>query len=129
MDMDGVEWVDFESCMSCRIARADLVVSMGGYNTLCEIAARQKPSLIVPRVEPRLEQAIRARLWAERGGLFALDPVNLTPRVMADRVSELLRAGPKTMQAALDMNGLDRIGERFDAIWSGVSRDATAIRV
>ena len=126
---EGVEWVDFESCMSCRIAQADLVVSMGGYNTLCEIAARRKPSLIVPRVEPRREQAIRARLWAERGGLFALDPNQLTPRVMADRVSELLRSGPPTMPAALDMNGLDRIGERFDAIWSEVSHDATAIRV
>jgi len=49
--------------------------------------------------------------------------------VMADRVSELLRSGPPTMQADLDMNGLDRIGERFGAIWSGVSRDATSIRV
>lgn len=40
--------------------RAHCVVAMGGYNTFCEILSFDKPALIVPRVKPRLEQAIRA---------------------------------------------------------------------
>ncbi len=44
------------------------VVAMGGYNTFCEILSFNKPALIVPRTEPRLEQLIRAQR-AERLGL------------------------------------------------------------
>ena len=40
---------------------ADLVVSMGGYNTICEILSQQTPSLIIPRETPRKEQLIRAQ--------------------------------------------------------------------
>ena len=42
------------------MARAAGVVAMGGYNTFCEILSFDKPALVVPRVRPRLEQAIRA---------------------------------------------------------------------
>ena len=42
------------------IARRRGVVAMGGYNTFCEILSFDKPALIVPRTEPRLEQFIRA---------------------------------------------------------------------
>lgn len=125
----GVEWVDFESCMSCRIAQAELIVTMGGYNTLCEIAARGKPALVVPRVTPRLEQAMRARLWAEMGGVHVLEPSELTPRSLADRVANLLDAGPAPRRADLDMNGLRRIAERFDAFWTQDASHASAVRV
>src|SRR5882757_5948098 len=37
------------------------VVSMGGYNTFCEILSFDKRALIVPRTRPRLEQYIRTR--------------------------------------------------------------------
>ena len=40
---------------------ADLVVSMGGYNTICEILSQQTPSLIIPRETPRKEQLLRAQ--------------------------------------------------------------------
>ena len=43
---------------------ADCVVSMGGYNTMCEIVSARRPSLILPRSTPRQEQAIRARRGA-----------------------------------------------------------------
>lgn len=39
---------------------ADLVVSMGGYNTICEILSQGTPTLVVPRETPRKEQLIRA---------------------------------------------------------------------
>ncbi len=39
---------------------ADLVITMGGYNTVCEILSQKTPALIIPRETPRLEQLLRA---------------------------------------------------------------------
>jgi predicted glycosyltransferase len=44
-------------------AAADIVVSMGGYNTLCEILGQGTISLVIPRETPRQEQIIRARAF------------------------------------------------------------------
>jgi len=56
----------------CR--QADLVVGMGGYNTVCEQAAIGSRFLIVPRVFPRQEQWVRARALQERGVVTCLHP-------------------------------------------------------
>jgi predicted glycosyltransferase len=48
--------------MEKLIGAADVVVSMGGYNTVCEILSQGKPSLIIPREQPRREQLIRAQV-------------------------------------------------------------------
>jgi predicted glycosyltransferase len=40
---------------------ADLVVSMSGYNTMCEILSQGTPSFVIPRETPRKEQLLRAR--------------------------------------------------------------------
>ena len=45
-----LQWLDFETCMSCRMRAARLVVSMGGYNTLCELALHRTPALVIPRI-------------------------------------------------------------------------------
>ena len=54
--------------------RADAVIAMGGYNTMCEIVTMRKRALIVPRVEPRREQIIRAEQFARRGVVDVLHP-------------------------------------------------------
>ncbi len=55
-----LEGLGFEPRLELLMNRAHCVVAMGGYNTFCEILSFDKPALIVPRVRPRLEQAIRA---------------------------------------------------------------------
>ncbi|MEN5082637.1 glycosyltransferase [Bosea sp. TWI1241] len=55
-----LESIGFEPRLELLMNRAHCVVAMGGYNTFCEILSFDKPALIVPRVKPRLEQAIRA---------------------------------------------------------------------
>ena len=55
-----VETVTFDTHPESLFDRAAGIVSMGGYNTFCEILSFDKPSLIVPRTEPRMEQYIRA---------------------------------------------------------------------
>ena len=82
-----VRTITFDARLETLMARAAGIVGMGGYNTFCEILSFDKPALIVPRTEPRMEQFIRARRAAELG-LVA---------VLADDG----RRDPKTMAAAL----------------------------
>lgn len=60
--------ITFDSEIECLMRKATGVVAMGGYNTFCEILSFDRPAILVPRTEPRREQAIRA-LAAERLGL------------------------------------------------------------
>lgn len=125
----NVEWIEFASCMSCRIREADLIVCMGGYNTLCEVARNRKPALVIPRDKPRIEQTMRADLWAKRGAVNVLPPARLSPRTLADRVIELLEhdSGPTTPD--LDLEGLDVVRERFGALLNGGVAHAAAVSV
>ncbi len=70
---------------------ADLVVSMGGYNTICEVMSQATPLLIIPRETPRKEQLLRAQALKKK------DLIDFIPR------SEL-KAGKlyKKMYAMLD---------------------------
>ncbi|MFQ5494530.1 MAG: glycosyltransferase family protein [Phycisphaerae bacterium] len=120
-EIDGVEWVDFDRCMDCTIRSASLVVSMGGYNTVCQIVRNGKPALIIPRTKPRLEQAMRARRWARRGLVEYVAPDGLTAERLADRILDTLQAPASVDRIRLDFDGLDRITARLDAIW-GIER-------
>lgn len=127
--ISGVEWLDFDSCMGCRLRGADLVVSMGGYNTLCQIARERRPAVVVPRTRPRLEQAIRARLWAERGVIEAVDAEAMTPDHLAERIAGVLRSAPRVATDNLDLGGLNRIVERFENFWEMEPKRATPLCV
>jgi len=63
---------------------------MGGYNTFCEILSFDKPALIMPRTEPRLEQFIRTERAAELGLVAMLSEQQARdPRVMAAALRRL----------------------------------------
>jgi predicted glycosyltransferase len=90
------------------LQRADYVIAMGGYNTVCEILAQRKPALIVPRVKPRQEQWIRAERLRNLGLLDVLHPNQLTP----DRLSQWLAGAeerPLPAPMNIDLNGLTRL--------------------
>lgn len=63
--------------------RADCVIAMGGYNTICEAVCLNKPTLIVPRVRPRTEQLIRAERFRARGLVDIVHPDDLTPQALS----------------------------------------------
>src|SRR5262249_5995770 len=65
------------------LERADRVVAMAGYNTVCEILAYRKPALLVPRTKPRSEQLIRAARFAALGLTDMLHPSDLTPEAIS----------------------------------------------
>ncbi|MEQ9692974.1 glycosyltransferase [Shimia sp. SDUM112013] len=68
-----VQTTGFDSRMENLISGALGIVSMGGYNTFCEMLSFDKPAVIVPRTKPRLEQYIRAHRAEEMGLVRVLD--------------------------------------------------------
>jgi len=89
-----------------HIAAADLVVCMAGYNTLSEVLSLSKRALVVPRSGPSAEQRMRAGLFASRGLVEMLDPTDLTPEVMAQRLVVALQSGNGHVQdRGIQMNG------------------------
>ncbi len=75
--------VKFVTDPDLLLSVADRVVAMGGYNTVCELLSFGKRALVVPRVEPRREQQIRAERLHERGLLDVLHPDRLGPAALA----------------------------------------------
>jgi predicted glycosyltransferase len=69
------------------IAAADLVISMAGYNTSVEILRMKKPAILIPRAGPSAEQRTRASLFAEKQWVDMIDPDELTPKKLAQRIS------------------------------------------
>src|SRR5215469_8151982 len=70
------------------INAADLVITMGGYNSLCEVVSLRKKALVVPRLGPRAEQRMRAQLFQEKGLIDVLDPQKVSPKNLAERIIE-----------------------------------------
>lgn len=96
------------------IAGAKGVVAMGGYNTYCEILSFDKPALIVPRIQPREEQLIRARRAAEWGLIDMLLPDEaVDPLRFAAALKALPQRAPPSKSCAngLRLEGLVHISE------------------
>lgn len=74
-----------------RMARADLVVAMAGYNTTVELLNAGTPTLLIPRSGPSAEQRTRARLFADRDWVRWLEPDHLEPDVVARAIVTGLR--------------------------------------
>lgn len=89
------------------LERADWVISMGGYNTTCEILSFEKRALIVPRVKPRQEQLIRVQFLQELGLVDMLHPEKLSPESLSAWLRQK-KSTPKIRQK-LDLKGLERI--------------------
>jgi predicted glycosyltransferase len=94
------------------MAAATGIVAMGGYNTFCEILSFDKPALIVPRTEPRLEQYIRASRAQALGLTRMLDGCDTG----AERMAAALRAlphQPKPSEVRIPglLDGLEVIGD------------------
>ena len=94
-----------EDCLSYLNA-ADVVVTMAGYNSLCQVLQLRKKSLVVPRSGPSAEQQMRARLFAERGLVEVIFPGELSPKKMAGKLMEnLQRKDYPCYDPAIDTNG------------------------
>jgi predicted glycosyltransferase len=76
--------------MERLIGAADVVVSMGGYNTVCEILSQGKPSLIIPREQPRREQLIRAQVLYKHNLVDFIPWQQLDPSLLREKLLAIL---------------------------------------
>ncbi|KSV88247.1 glycosyltransferase family protein [Sinorhizobium sp. GL28] len=109
-----IKIIEFDNRMEELIAGAKGVVAMGGYNTYCEILSFDKPALIVPRIQPREEQLIRARRAAELGLVEMLLPDEADdPLRLAAALKALPSRAPPSKSTAngLRLEGLVHISE------------------
>jgi predicted glycosyltransferase len=91
------------------LAHADRVIAMGGYNTTFEVLSFSKPLLTVPRVEPRLEQLVRAEQLQRLGLLDVLHPNDLTPAALTAWLAR--EVSSPDAHALLDFGAMARLPE------------------
>jgi predicted glycosyltransferase len=93
--LPGVSLQDFSDDMMSLQAAADVVLAMGGYNTVCELLTLRQARVLVPRVKPGQEQCIRAERMVGLGLVRMLHPDQLTPATLMRAVqAELAAAAP-----------------------------------
>ena len=109
--------LDFISEPMNLLRRAERVIAMAGYNSLCEIVALSKHALIVPRIAPRREQLIRAERFATLGCIDCMDPERLNASALSEWLSR--PCWPRRTTAAIDMNGLRRASTYLQDVIEG----------
>ena len=109
--------IDFVPDPIDLIRNAESIVSMGGYNAICEIMSFRKRALIVPRVHPRREQLIRAQRFQELGMLKLLHPEELEPRAITKFARDSV--GASRLHLRVDMGGLDKVQELVESLLEG----------
>lgn len=110
----SVTFYHFYRRMEKLFSNADLVVSMGGYNTICEILSHKQVSLIIPRETPRLEQTIRANVLKEQNLADFLPWHLLGPDTIMEKVNYLLNNSHSIREAVNNFNftGLEVMRDR-----------------
>jgi predicted glycosyltransferase len=104
--------LEFTPAMFELIRGADLVLSMGGYNTICELAAANANALVVPRDRPRQEQILRARRLESNGVLHVLEPGLATPQRLAAEIEAGLERRRPHNGWGLSFTALDQVAEQ-----------------
>ncbi|MBO5057465.1 MAG: undecaprenyldiphospho-muramoylpentapeptide beta-N-acetylglucosaminyltransferase [Lachnospiraceae bacterium] len=72
-------------------AMADVVISRAGANSICELLALKKPNLLVPlsAQSSRGDQILNAKSFEAQGFSMVIDDDNLSPQLLAEKVTEL----------------------------------------
>ena len=110
----------FERDVPSLMHAADAVVTMGGYNSLCEVTGSGTRALVIPRTSPRTEQLLRAQAFARLGLVDLLMLERTTPADLREAVKHALthkhdRGGacqpPQQRMAGASVlqNGLDHL--------------------
>ncbi|MCZ2860228.1 glycosyltransferase family protein [Blastococcus sp. VKM Ac-2987] len=112
---DRLTVLDFVPDSEEFIAGAAAVVSMGGYNSVCEVLAAGSRALVVPRVSPRAEQLLRAERLAARGLLDYCHPAGLTSAVLGAWLAAAVST-PAPPGTPVDLDGLQRVPSLADRL-------------
>src|SRR5260370_13852041 len=110
----------FERDVPSLMHAANAVVTMGGYNSLCEGTGSGTRALVIPRTSPRTEQLLRAQAFARLGLVDMLLLEHTTPHDLREAVKHAIvykheRRGacqtphPAIAGVSVLQNGLDRL--------------------
>ncbi len=113
---DDIYTFDYRPDLIAFLQLSTASLSMAGYNTVCELVSLRKSAVVVPRVQPRLEQLLRAQALAERGLLDVVHPDELDARTLADAMRAAIHASEaraeRALPSSIDFGGLRRIARR-----------------
>jgi len=104
--------LDFVPHADALVAGAAAVVSMAGYNSVCEVLATDAPALLVPRCRPRAEQRLRAERLTALGLAEVMAEADVSAHALGRWLATTVRASgqPAARAAAtLDLDGLRRV--------------------
>jgi predicted glycosyltransferase len=102
-----VSFMEFTADLDSYLAAADLVISMAGYNSACELLSLNQRALLIPRSHTRAEQRIRALILAERGQAHLLPPEELPPQRLRQAIDRALNS--PFPEPTINLNGLGNI--------------------
>ncbi|THB77527.1 MAG: glycosyltransferase [Desulfobulbaceae bacterium] len=112
----GIKTLPFHPRLEELMQAADMTISMGGYNTICEILTQATPALIIPRETPRKEQLIRAQCLKQRKLIDYLPWNSVSPQLLREKIFEILSHSSdysRTM-SAFKLTGLETMHERLE---------------
>ncbi len=114
-EAQGIELRRVVPELRAHIALADCIVSMPGYNTVCDILSFRRPAILVPRLGPSREQLLRGERLEQWGSARLLvDPDSATLR---DELAAALD-GPPPPPAPVALDGAERACDVFDTVLS-----------
>ncbi|MBR5799920.1 MAG: undecaprenyldiphospho-muramoylpentapeptide beta-N-acetylglucosaminyltransferase [Lachnospiraceae bacterium] len=92
-------------------ALADVVVSRAGANSICEILALKKPNLLIPlsAKSSRGDQILNAKSFESQGFSIVIDDDDLSPELLADKVTELYFSRQSYVEAMHDSGQLNSV--------------------
>lgn len=110
--------VDFEPDFAAVVQAADVVVCMGGYNSLTEAVYFGKRPVVVPRPPGPEEQLIRAEGFAQLGLATVVHPESLTPAAIWQAIEQEL-ARTTSLAPSLPFDGANVIAHELAELAHG----------
>lgn len=116
-----VMFQEFAGDMIGLMAAADVVISMGGYNSICEILSLKKRAIIIPRFRPTEEQWIRADRLSRLGYFKTIHPDELTPELLLNALLESLTSDDLVTEIPeINLDGLPVVAARVKSLLFGL---------
>lgn len=117
-----VQICEFTSDLISYMNASDLIVSMGGYNTICEILSLKKQAIVVPRFKPVKEQLMRTERLAKLGFFKIIHPDSLTAENLIKTVLHELNSanGRSKPSFDLDLGALPNIARHVSSLLNDV---------
>lgn len=112
----GIKTLPFHPRLEELMQAADMIISMGGYNTICEILTQKTPALIIPRETPRKEQLIRAQCLKSRKLIDYIPWNEVTPQLLREKMISVLTNNVESAEkrANFKLTGLDTMHSRLE---------------